>query len=237
MALQGEREVPIMISETLFREKELNDIDGFKRGHDYVEVKCGCTSKKYGDAIGLLRVFASGQFQITCDCSPVCKRGKRFTPYEFEKHTGKGGRNRWKSHIWVVMKDKKVPLWKTPLLKYYKHIANGASGFMKRVFHRDEFIKCYKCKKERRFRLRTKEQCRIYHDASLNERWKCADSLHSKITCKDDEERVSRKNCRGCPDWPSCSGCTSCVCFGCLKCRFLDCNCRTCVDFMQNAAP
>ncbi|KAF2285949.1 hypothetical protein GH714_009146 [Hevea brasiliensis] len=135
------------------------------------------------------------------------------------------------------MKDKKVPLWRTPLLKYYKHKANGASGSMRRIFHRDEFIKCSKCKKQRRFRLRTKKECRIYHEALLKKRWKCADMPYFKMTCMDDEERASRKNRRGCPRLASCQGCTSCVCLGCLKCRFLDCNCRTCMDFMQNATP
>lgn len=58
-----------------------------------------------------------------------------------------------------------------------------------------------------------------------------------RITCGDDEERESRKGSRGCPRSSRCRGCTSCVCFGCLRCRFLDCHCRACVDFVQNAAP
>ncbi|KAJ9153631.1 hypothetical protein P3X46_027052 [Hevea brasiliensis] len=78
------------------------------------------------------------------------------------------------------MNDKKVPLRKTPLLKYYKHVANGASGSMRRIRHRDEFIQCSRCKKERRFRLRTKEECRIYHDAALKKKWKCADRPYDK---------------------------------------------------------
>ncbi|OAY28645.1 hypothetical protein MANES_15G083700v8 [Manihot esculenta] len=229
-------EIEIQISEALFVEMELQDMDGYKRGPDYVEVNCGCTSRKYGDAIGTLRVHANGQFLIACDCSSGC-REQRFTPYEFEKHSGREGSRKWTSHLWVLMKDKKVPLWRTPLLKYYKHTANGASGSMRRIFHRDELIQCSKCKKERRFRLRTKEECRIYHDAVLKKKWICADRPYDKITCNDDEERASRKNSRGCPRVPACDGCTSCVCFGCLKCRFIDCNCRTCVDFMQNAAP
>ncbi|XP_002533710.2 protein ULTRAPETALA 2 isoform X2 [Ricinus communis] len=232
----GEMEIEVMLSETLFLEKELKDIDGFKRGTDYVEVTCGCTSRRYGDSMATLRVYASGKFLINCNCIPGCE-ADRMTPYEFEKHAEREGTSRWTSHIWVLIRDKKVPLWRTPLLKYYKHTANGASGSMRRNFHRDEFIRCSKCKKDRRFRLRNKEECRMYHDALLKKRWTCDDKPYDIITCKDEEERASRKNCRGCPRSSLCKGCTSCVCFGCLKCRFVDCSCRTCVDFMQNASP
>ncbi|KAG4149895.1 hypothetical protein ERO13_D05G361500v2 [Gossypium hirsutum] len=224
----------------MFTEEELKDIEGLKRGSDFIEVKCGCTSRKYGDTIGKLRVFTNGQFLISCECTPSCEEEK-LTPYDFEKHSGKEGTRKWKNHIWVVMKNKKVPLWRTVLLKYYKHASNGAneltSTLAKRLFHRDEFVRCSRCKKERRFRLRTDEDCRRYHDAAKARKWKCANWPYDKITCKVDEERASRKSCRGCPRSPSCKGCTTCVCFGCFKCRFLDCKCRTCVDFVQNAEP
>jgi len=102
------------------------------------------------------------------------------TPSEFEKHTRpEEVQRRWKHFIWVIMKGKKVPLLKTALLKYYIR-AEKASGLYKghsaRAFHRDEFICCTECKKERRFRLQTKEECRIYHDAIANPKWKCSDS-------------------------------------------------------------
>ncbi|KAH0986743.1 hypothetical protein GBA52_013920 [Prunus armeniaca] len=45
------------------------------------------------------------------------------------------------------------------------------------------------------------------------------------------------KSSRGCPRTSTCKGCTCCVCLGCLRCRYLDCDCRICVDFMQNAQP
>ncbi|XP_050217349.1 protein ULTRAPETALA 2-like [Mercurialis annua] len=231
-----EIEIEVMISEGLFMEKELKEIDGFKRGTDYVEVNCGCTSRRYGDSMARLTVYANGQFLIACDCAPGCQ-SERMTPYEFEKHAEREGNSRWTSHIWVLINNKKVPIWRTPLLKYYKLTANRASGSKKRIFHRDEFICCSKCKKNRRFRLRNKEELRIYHDSLLNKRWQCSDSPYHNISCKVEEERASRKNCRGCPRRSSCKGCTSCVCFGCLKCRFIDCSCRTCVDFMQNAEP
>ncbi|XVE50380.1 hypothetical protein DITRI_Ditri01bG0158000 [Diplodiscus trichospermus] len=224
----------------MFNEQELKEVEGFKRGSNFIEVKCGCTSKKFGDTIGKLRVYTNGKFMISCDCTPTCHEEK-MTPYDFEKHSSKEGTKNWKNHIWVVINNKKVPIWRTALLKYYKHASNGANGQStaqsKRFFHRDEFISCSKCKKERRFRLRTEEEFRNYHDASIARRWRCASWPYGKITCLDDEERASRKSCRGCPRSLTCKGCTTCVCFGCLKCRFPNCRCRTCVDFMQNAEP
>ncbi|KAE8692298.1 Protein ULTRAPETALA 1 [Hibiscus syriacus] len=146
----------------MFTEEELKDMEGLKRESDFIEVKCGCTSKKYGDTIGKLRVFTNGQFLISCECNPVCDEEK-LTPYDFEKHSGKEGTRKWKNHIWVMMHGKKVPLWRTVLLKYYKHASNGDNELTslraKRLFHRDEFIRCTKCKKERRFRLRTDDEC------------------------------------------------------------------------------
>ncbi|MBA0743828.1 hypothetical protein Gogos_006482 [Gossypium gossypioides] len=56
-----------------------------------------------------------------------------------------------------------------------------------------------------------------------------------RITCDDDEERASRRVYRGCSRSPTCKGCTSCVCFGCEICRFTDCSCQTCIDFIRNA--
>ncbi|KAL4336061.1 hypothetical protein GQ457_07G014100 [Hibiscus cannabinus] len=146
----------------MFTEEELRDLEGLKRGSDFIEVKCGCTSKKYGDTVGKLRVFSNGQFLISCECTSVCGEDK-LTPYEFEKHSGKEGTRKWKNRIWVMRNGKKVPLWRTALLKYYRHASNGANELVrmraKRLFHRDEFIRCTKCKKERRFRLRTDKEC------------------------------------------------------------------------------
>ncbi|XP_022717035.1 protein ULTRAPETALA 1-like [Durio zibethinus] len=224
----------------MFTEEELTGVDGFKRGSRFIEVKCGGTSKKYGDTIGKLKVSSNGQFLISCKRTSTCDE-ERLTPYDFQKHYGKEGTRKWKNHIWVLMNNKKVPLGRTALLKYYKHASNGANRQStmqaKRIYHRDEFISCSICKKERRFHLRTEEECRIYHDALNARRWRCADWPYHKMTCLDGEERASRKSCRGCPRSPICKGCTTCVCFGCLKCRFLGCKCRTCVDFMQNAEP
>ncbi|XP_044494125.1 protein ULTRAPETALA 2-like [Mangifera indica] len=222
----------------MFHEEELNLMKGLRRGANYIEVECGCTNKKYGDSIGKLKVFANGQFVIDCHCSRHCTE-RKLTPYDFEEHSGRPGNRKWTHHVWVHINEDKVPLYKTELLKFYKYAANEVSASCrgKRTFHRDEFIRCVRCKKERRFRLRTKEECRIYHDALAAKRWKCVDRPYDKITCAVDEERASRKSSRGCPRFANCEGCTSCVCVGCLKCRFKDCSCRACVDFMQNAEP
>ncbi|XP_019055855.1 PREDICTED: protein ULTRAPETALA 1-like isoform X1 [Nelumbo nucifera] len=163
----------------------------------------------------------------------------KLTPAAFEKHSGRETARKWKSNVWVIVNGEKVPLSKTVLLKYYNKASKNANGHHKshngRPCHRDEFVRCTKCNKERRFRLRTKEECRIHHDALANRSWKCADLPYDKITCDNDEERASRKVYRGCSRSPTCSGCTSCVCFGCDICRFSDCSCQTCVDFTRNA--
>ncbi|XP_030478886.2 protein ULTRAPETALA 2-like [Cannabis sativa] len=236
----GTKKSTIRGASEMLSDENLKDIDGLRRGPDYIEVTCGCTSQKFGDSIGKLKVFSSGQFLISCNCSDGCKE-ERLTLEEFEKHSSRRGPKNWKRNVWVRVDRAKVPLWKSGLLKYYKHGSNlptpGDCIRRKWNFHRDEFISCSRCKKERRFRLRTKEECRIFHDALATRRWKCSDRPYDKITCEDEEERESRKNVRGCPRNSWCHGCTSCVCFGCLRCRYFDCNCRTCVDFMQNASP
>ncbi|KAJ6802554.1 protein ULTRAPETALA 1 [Iris pallida] len=223
----------------LFSDEELREIGGVKKGADFVEVMCGCTSRRYGDAVGRLRVFASGDLEVSCECTPGCDEEK-LTPAAFEKHSERETARKWKSNVWVMVKGEKVPLFKTALLKYYNQASKTANGSHKgpngRPCHRDEFIRCTRCNKERRFRLRNKEECRIYHDALADINWKCSNLPIDKVTCEDDDERASRKVLRGCSRSPSCRGCTTCVCFGCEICRFTDCSCQTCVDFTRNAA-
>nr|XP_027061752.1 protein ULTRAPETALA 1-like [Coffea arabica]XP_027061753.1 protein ULTRAPETALA 1-like [Coffea arabica] len=231
----------------LFSEEEVRDISGLKRGcggsrggsdgDDYVEVTCGCTSHRYGDAVGRLRVFSSGFLEITCECTPGCQEDK-LTPAAFEKHSGRETSRKWKNNIWVIVDGEKVPLYKTALLKYYNQAsknANGSSRSHNGKFHRDEFVRCTECNKERRFRLRNKEECRSYHDALADLNWKCSDMPYDEVTCEENEERASRRVYRGCSRSPTCKGCTSCVCFGCEICRFSDCSCQTCSDFTRNA--
>ncbi|XP_043707547.1 protein ULTRAPETALA 1-like [Telopea speciosissima] len=221
----------------MFSDDELSEISGLKRGGDYIEVTCGCTSHRYGDAVGRLRVFARGDLEINCECTPGCQEDK-LTPAAFEKHSERETARKWKSNVWVIFKGEKVPLSKTVLLKYYNQASNAKSSNKShngRPCHRDEFLRCTRCNKERRFRLRTKEECRIHHDSLADLNWKCADLPYDKITCDNEEERASRKVYRGCSRSPTCRGCTSCVCFGCDICRFSDCNCQTCIDFTRNA--
>lgn len=59
----------------LFKEEELRDMSGLKKGDDFIEVLCGCTSRRFGDAVGKLKVFASGELVISCQCVPGCTEG------------------------------------------------------------------------------------------------------------------------------------------------------------------
>ncbi|KAG1347155.1 putative protein ULTRAPETALA 1 [Cocos nucifera] len=167
----------------LFTDEELSEMSGLKRGRDVVEVTCGCTSHRYGDAVGRLRVFASGDLEISCECTPGCQEDK-LTPAAFERHSGRETARKWKSNVWVIVKGEKVPLSKTVLLKYYNQMSKTGNSSHKgpngRPCHRDEFIRCTRCNKERRFRLRTKEECRIYHDTVAALDWKCLDSKFDK---------------------------------------------------------
>ncbi|GAB2214967.1 hypothetical protein Droror1_Dr00019337 [Drosera rotundifolia] len=221
----------------VFAEEEVREMSGLKRGKGYVEVTCGCTSRRYGDSVGRLRVFINGDLEISCECTPGCDEDK-LTPPAFEKHSGRENAGRWKNSIWVIVDGEKVPLSKTALLKYYNQASRNSKGVGRppaRAFHRDELVRCNTCNKERRFRLRSKEECRNHHDVSLDPDWSCSDHPYDRISCDDDEERASRKVYRGCAHSPTCTGCTSCVCFGCDFCRFSDCSCQTCIDFTRNA--
>lgn len=60
----------------MFTEEEVSEISGLNIGEDYIEVMCGCTSHRYGDAVGRLRVFPSGHLEINCECTPGCDEGK-----------------------------------------------------------------------------------------------------------------------------------------------------------------
>jgi hypothetical protein len=103
---------------------------------------------------------------------------ENLTPQAFEKHCGRPGARNWKKHIWVMINDKKVPLSKTVLITYYKLSTNTFK--YRKTFHRDEFITCSECKKERRFLLRSYDGCRMYHDALAIKMWKCSDWPYDK---------------------------------------------------------
>ncbi|GMP54447.1 hypothetical protein CsSME_00019618 [Camellia sinensis var. sinensis] len=177
-----ERENGATVS-TMFSEEEVKEMSGFNRRDDYVEVTCGCTSHRYGDAVGTLRVFITGDLEISCECTPGCQEDK-LTPAAFEKHSGRETARKWKNNVWVIVNGEKVPLYKTLLLKYYNQASKGSNRSHRshngRVCHRDEFVCCTRCNKDRRFHLRTKEECRIYHDALADVNWKCADIPYDK---------------------------------------------------------
>ncbi|XP_004251769.1 protein ULTRAPETALA 1-like [Solanum lycopersicum] len=216
----------------MFCEEELRDMSVLQKGDDYVEVVCGCTSRRHGDAGARLRIFKSGELKIACECYHGCPEDN-LSPFAFEKHAGKEN-NRWKHNIWVFIDGYKVPLIKTTLLKFYNMSPKNAKRPHKLVLHRDEFIKCTKCSKRRRFYRRSKNECRSYHDALANANFQCSDIPFDKFSCDDAEERASRRACKGCLLSPTCGGCTSCVCFGCEVCCFSDCDCQTCIDFRKN---
>ncbi|KQK10074.1 protein ULTRAPETALA 2 [Brachypodium distachyon] len=218
----------------LFSEEELRGVSGVRMGENFVEVTCGCTSRRFGDAGGRLRIYASGELEISCDCTPGCHEEK-LTPLAFERHSARETAGKWRNTVWVMVEGEKVPLRKTALLKYYDLSHKSAKGSRNgRQFHRDEFIRCTRCGKQRRFRLRSKEECRIYHDCVAKHNWTCADLTTNRITCDDDEERATRMELKGCSRNASCNGCVKCVCFGCEICRFTDCGCQTCLDFYRN---
>ncbi|KAL4327973.1 hypothetical protein AHAS_Ahas13G0153600 [Arachis hypogaea] len=165
----------------IFSEDELSEVSGVKRVGDYVEITCGCTSHRYGDAVGRLRVFVNGYLEITCECTPGCQEDK-LSPSAFEKHSGRETARKWKNNIWVIVKGEKVPLFKTVLLKYYNQVSKAAAlKSQSGRSHRDEFVRCTVCNKERRFRLRSKEECRVHHDALADANWKCSDLQYDNL--------------------------------------------------------
>lgn len=108
----------------------------------------------------------------------------KLTPAAFEKHSGRETSRKWKNNIWIIVNGEKVPLYKTVLLKYYNKTSKSTNGSNRshngKVCHRDEFVRCTDCNKERRFRLRTKEECQSYHDALADPDWKCSDMPYDK---------------------------------------------------------
>ncbi|XP_012858987.1 PREDICTED: protein ULTRAPETALA 1-like [Erythranthe guttata] len=225
----------------MYKEEELANFYGvLQNTQEFLEIDCGCTNPRYGDTPGKLRIYVEGKLEIDCTCRDDCTKGKyifyvivNISPIEFAKHAGRtNAHNNWKSQIWVFRHDgHKLALWKTCLLKYYTHTFQRP---LRQVTHRDEFVRCSQCGKDRRFSVRSKEACRIYHNALVNNNWECSDMPNHSLMCNDAEERRSRKVCRGCPRDPKCEGCEKCVCFGCDECRFDDCSCQTCVQYIIN---
>ncbi|KAL1549543.1 protein ULTRAPETALA 1-like [Salvia divinorum] len=217
----------------MFSEEEIGNFLGVLQvTPEFIEIDCGSTNPRYGDTAGKLRVFSDGKVEVDCICGADCDK-VRVSPVEFAKHAGKiNAHEKWNRQIWVFGKDgTKIGLWKTCLLRHHKHsFIRGA----RQLTHRDEFIRCSQCDKERRFSLRSKEHCKIYHDALVKSDWICSDMPNNTLSCRVGEERESRKVNRGCPKAAKCAGCEQCVCFGCEMCRFETCACKSCIDFIIN---
>mgnify|MGYP000600809937 FL=1 len=102
------------------------------------------------------------------------------TPANFEKHGGRGASKKWKDTIWIVLGDQKVMFSKVKgldaFVRRYKESRSRSRQVhaAKSVYHRDEFMQCKKCSKKRRMRCKTQEECRLYHNASMNPDWECA---------------------------------------------------------------
>lgn len=60
----------------LFSEEELREVSGLRLREGFVEMMCGCTSRRYGDAVGRLLIYPSGELEISCDCTPGCREGQ-----------------------------------------------------------------------------------------------------------------------------------------------------------------
>ncbi|KAL9167342.1 hypothetical protein ABFS82_05G090600 [Erythranthe guttata] len=150
----------------MFTQEELIQFHGvFRNTQEFLEIDCGCTNPKYGDTPGKLRVYIEGKIEIDCTCMDNCPK-VNISPIEFARHAGRtNAHNNWKSQIWVFSHDgHKIALWRTCLLKYHTHTFQRP---LRQVIHRDEFLRCSQCNKERRFILRNKEGIKIYHQAQL----------------------------------------------------------------------
>ncbi|KAI5054874.1 hypothetical protein GOP47_0030019 [Adiantum capillus-veneris] len=217
-------------------------IDDQAEKDGYIDLKCGCTSQKYGDTMGILRLYQNGKLEIQCQCSMGCIKGKPMSPASFERHSGRGASKKWRDSIWIVLGDQKVQFSKVKgldaFVRRYKESGRTTGrqpALPKQSIHRDEFLQCKKCLKRRRFRRKTKEECQLFHEASMNPEWECSNyPFESFSSCQDEEEREARQANRGCVRSRTCPGCIDCVCLGCFTCRFEDCECRLCTEYIAN---
>ncbi|KAI3686265.1 hypothetical protein L1987_79939 [Smallanthus sonchifolius] len=221
-------------TETIFSNEELSAFVGQNRvrAPHYIEVACGCTNR-LGDSMGIMRISDDGTIHATCHCNQGCNRVFN-CPAKFAKHALSGtSMPNWRKKVWVLNSmGEKIKLGETCLVRFYK----GDEYVRPRnlVSHRDEFLSCSVCNKVRHFELRSKDECRLYHDAAARETRTCSDMIPGRWTCEDLEARRSRSH-SGCRKNSKCKGCKHCVCFGCEMCRFEDCGCQMCTDFYANA--
>ncbi|KAL8243471.1 hypothetical protein R6Q59_009729 [Mikania micrantha] len=94
-------------------------------------------------------------------------------PAKFAKHASCSANvPNWKTKVWVLNSNgAKIKLGETCLLRCYK--GDEYVRPHNQVSHRDEFLVCTSCNKVRRFELKSREGCRIYHDAAAMENRTC----------------------------------------------------------------
>ncbi|XP_018851204.1 protein ULTRAPETALA 1-like [Juglans regia] len=126
----------------MLNEEELNDMSELDRGPRFLEVKCDCTNRKYGDFTGRLRISTCGHVVIAA--------WDRVQPQLSGRTTKR-----------LLSRSRSVYPSTTKMHQIYMNICStdSKSSERERKFHRDEFIKCSTCNKERMtFRLRNREQ-------------------------------------------------------------------------------
>ncbi|XP_076902998.1 protein ULTRAPETALA 2-like [Bidens hawaiensis] len=170
---------------TIFSNEELSAFDGQirVRAPHYIEIECGCTSRRHGDSVGILRISDDGTICATLFNSPE----------KFAKHaSNSNSMPNWRTKIWVQNFDgERIKLGKTCLLRYYKgdEYVRPDSQFS----HRDEFLHCSVCNKVRRFTLRTSDAFEYYHRAVTMENRTCKDMIlggHVKILRREAQDPI-----------------------------------------------
>ncbi|GLJ46101.1 hypothetical protein SUGI_0970980 [Cryptomeria japonica] len=84
------------------KDEDLDKVSEFKKGNGFIEMRCGCTCIKYGDAVGRLRIYQEGDFKVLCECAPGCDAGE-LSPSAFERHAGRENARKWKNNIWIII--------------------------------------------------------------------------------------------------------------------------------------
>ncbi|KVH99090.1 hypothetical protein Ccrd_022703, partial [Cynara cardunculus var. scolymus] len=141
----------VLVPETIFTHEELRDyLSQIRvRAPHYIEIVCGCTSGKYGDSLGLLRISDDGTISAVCHLFD--------SPVEFVKHGSRTSNvPNWRKKVWILNQNgQKIKMIDTSFLKYYYgdnfRRPHNESG------HRDQFLRCTACNKVRRFELRSRE--------------------------------------------------------------------------------
>ncbi|KAK1407074.1 hypothetical protein QVD17_38685 [Tagetes erecta] len=205
-------------TETIFSNEELSPFatNITLRAPHHVEIKCRFPNKRLEGAWGILSISDDGTIKAVCHCKQDCNRGMIkllytptsyfflhasfvikteswhflleivFTcPAKFSKHAS-SSTNDWRTTLSVD----KIKLGDTPFVKYYKGDEYVRPCHL--VSHRNEFLQCSACKKVRRFELRSRDACRLYHDAAARETRTCGNVKTLRNEAPDDTMDVVR---------------------------------------------